>query len=208
VAADLHIHVMTDDMTEEDLACFFSNTLGSKWGPQMLPDNFDDLDDEAKKTAWRGFNGGTVFENHCEMNGKWWQLSKEEREAEASRWGMSTKFRDENPENLPHFSQCIHWSRIANSPNIWIGEVSWLKAQLFDKPGQFIPEPVGHISDAIDEDMPVIDDDLIELIMEAFTLPNSTGHGDFKVFEVTDRGEKVREFLEEHRGKRCFTVSW
>lgn len=30
MAADLHIHVMTDGVTERDLADFFSNTLGSK----------------------------------------------------------------------------------------------------------------------------------------------------------------------------------
>lgn len=43
MAADLHIHVFADDdLTEEDLKCFFHNTLGSKWGPSSFASIFDE----------------------------------------------------------------------------------------------------------------------------------------------------------------------
>lgn len=137
MAADLHIHVMTEDMSEDDLRVFFSNALGSKW-----------------------FNPG-VDKDY------------------------------ESPE----------YKRVIDSPNVWIGEVSWLKAALLEDNDTFVPDPVGNISELVGEDLPIIDDDFIIKVDAALRVPNFT---DYTIAEP----DKVVKFLEEHRGKRVFAISW
>jgi hypothetical protein len=145
MSADMHIHIF-EDLTEEDLASFFSSSLGSKW----------------------------------------------------------FKLR-------PGKEKIDTYEKIANSPNIWIGAVSWLKADLFSDNDTYIPMAVATISEIIGEELPVIDDVLIEKIMKAFELPNNTKKED----GVWDGGgyalakpAEVKAFLEQHRGKKVFTVSW
>lgn len=137
MAADLHIHVVTDDLQEGAIDAFFSHTLGSKY-----------------------------FGGH---------FSEEER---------TTAF-----------------SRIADTPSIWIGEVSWLKAALFGDSETFIPSTVQLVQDAIGEDLPTLDDALARKILAAFEAKNATG------YELAS-ADAVRAFLDEHKGKRLFTVSW
>lgn len=94
----------------------------------------------------------------------------------------------------------LHQETVA-CPSIWIGEVSWLKAGLLDDPDTFVPAPVQAIADLIGEELPVIDDELISKIMAALDLPNATDY-------LLANPAEVRTFLEEHRGKRAFTISW
>ena len=136
MAADLHIHVM-DDVTEDDLRMFFSNTLGSKWFDMTVKKSFD------------------------------------------------------SPE----------YKRVMDSPSVWIGEVSWLKAGLFEDEDEFIPGPVEKVSEIVGEDLPVIDDEFIVKIEEALHEPNMTQYS-------TTKSREVLEFLDKYRGKRVFTVSW
>lgn len=92
--------------------------------------------------------------------------------------------------------------KVAATPNIWVGSVSWLKAAIFeDGDKEYVPGPVQTISEVIGEDFPVIDDDLITRIMNAFCVPNVTR------YELADPKD-VRAFLDEHKGKKAFTVSW
>ena len=91
--------------------------------------------------------------------------------------------------------------KVGGTPNVWVGGVSWLKAALFANPDKYIPSPVMQVNDIIGEDLPVIDDELIERISEALMLENTTG------YRVSSAGDVVL-FLEEHRGKRVFTISW
>jgi len=93
------------------------------------------------------------------------------------------------------------YERVINTPNIWVGEVSWLKAMVFEKPADFIPQAIGKIHEIIGEELPDIDDILIHDIKCAMTLPNSTGYS-------LANAESILEFLEQHRGKKVFTVSW
>jgi hypothetical protein len=93
------------------------------------------------------------------------------------------------------------WERVGETPNVWVGEVSWLKAAVFGEAETFIPSTVQKVHEIIGEDLPVIDDGLIERIKEAFTLDNVTSYGLAECAKVT-------EFLEAHRGKQAFTVSW
>lgn len=91
--------------------------------------------------------------------------------------------------------------KISHTPNIWAGEVSWLKAALFEDKSSYIPSTVDKINRIIGEHLLVVDDNLIAEIKEAFTLPNSTSYS-------LALCEEVVAFLEEHKGKRAFTVSW
>lgn len=139
MAADLHIHVIggPNGCSEEDVASFKCNNLGSKF--------FD--------------------------------LSKKSRVGSES------------------------WDRVTDSPNIWVGEVSWLKASLLDDRTSFVPGAIERISELVGEDFPTIDEPFISKVMEAFMVPNDTG------YSITDAAP-VKKFLEEHIGKKCFTVSW
>lgn len=91
--------------------------------------------------------------------------------------------------------------KVSKTPNVWVGEVSWLKAALFKDGKTFILDPVLKVQEAIGEDLPVLDDSLVELIMSAFESKNTTGYG------IAD-SEDVQKFLTEYKGKRLFTVSW
>jgi len=90
---------------------------------------------------------------------------------------------------------------VEDTPSVWVGEVSWLKAALFDDAETFIPAPIGAVHDTIGEDWPRIDDTLIAQIDEAMRLPNDTAY-------ALASAEDVLNFLRANRGKRAFTVSW
>lgn len=147
MAADLHVHVKTDDVSEEDLASFFSNTLGSKY-----------------------FSPLTI--------------------------GQGGSFEEKYGEGSPH-------KRVSDTPNVWIGEVSWLKQAVFEvEEGHYVPDIVQAVNEIVGEDLPVIDDELIGKFQQAFA--------DAKAHEFYDTVQeaKVIEFLDSHRGKPVFTVSW
>lgn len=142
MAADLHIHIMTDDVDEDDLRKFFSRTIGHKWG-KSLPSE------------------------------------------ESISW-------EENLELM---------TKLNSTPNVWVGEVSWLKAALFEDDDTYIPDPIGKLSELIDDGVTTIDEKFITMVEKAFGHPNQT---DYSIANVTE----VVEFLREHIGKRIFAVSW
>lgn len=90
---------------------------------------------------------------------------------------------------------------IGDTPSIWIGEVSWLKAGLFEDEDAYIPTPVGDVVEIIGEELPIIDEEFIVKIDAALKLENITG------YKVTEP-EPVIAFLRKHIGKQVFTVSW
>lgn len=143
MAADLHIHVF-EGIEENDLADFFSSTLGSK--------HFN----LAKQFAGRVAGRDVFMESY---------------------------------------------DKVGKTPNIWIGEVSWLKAMVTGNSETFIPDPVQKVTDLIGENLPVLDADLERLLLEALDVHNKTSYG------VTDK-TPIEKFLTEHRGKKLFTVSW
>ncbi len=91
--------------------------------------------------------------------------------------------------------------KVRDTPNEWIGSVSWLKAALFADGEKYVPNTVAQVSEIIDEHLPTIDDELIEKIRAAFDSTNKTG---YELAEVND----VVKFLTEHKGKKAFTISW
>jgi hypothetical protein len=79
--------------------------------------------------------------------------------------------------------------RVMDSPSYNVGGWSPLKAAVFED-DRFTPDPMQSVCDIIGEHLPVIDDELIIKLTEA------------------DDDERLLAFLEKHRGKRVFTVSW
>jgi hypothetical protein len=96
---------------------------------------------------------------------------------------------------------CQHWKHIEESTSVWVGEVSWLKAALTGKPKRYVPPLIERIHNIIGEGFRVIDDLLIAKIRKAFSLKNETG------YDLAYEAEIIK-FLEENKGKECFTVSW
>ncbi len=143
MTADLHIHVLAEECTEEHVKADKSNVMGSKY--------------------------------------------------ENPDWNFKEKFEKAH--------KCRIAEVISNTPNIWVGEVSWLKAALFNDSKTFIPNPIGNVYDVIGEDFPIIDDALIERIKTAMSVSNQT---DYAMSSV----KKVIDFLKAHKGKKAFTISW
>lgn len=148
MAADLHIHIMTDDVDENDLRAFFSNNMGHKWYQPM-------------------------------------SIPARPAEAGIMEWEDYQEILD----------------KIAKTPDIWIGEVSWLKAALFEDSETYIPDPIGDLEELIDDGVTVINEKFITMVEEAFKQPNDTT---YQIANVTE----IVEFLREHAGKRIFAVSW
>jgi hypothetical protein len=91
--------------------------------------------------------------------------------------------------------------RVSDSPNVWIGEVSWLKAAVLEDDETYVPGPVAIVQELIGEELPVLDKHLRDAILAALKETNSTTYR-------TSDGEKVEKFLDAHLGKKLFTVSW
>jgi len=113
-----------------------------------------------------------------------------------SRWFNIQHYRSNR-----HAGADVRNEKIMNTPSVWIGEVSWLKASLLDDSDTYIPAPVKAVSEIIREDLPVIDDALIHKITEGLALSNQTAYD-------TASQSSVVEFLRKHKGKHIFTVSW
>ncbi len=93
------------------------------------------------------------------------------------------------------------YDKMGNTPQVWIGEVSWLKAGLFEDDETFIPSTVEGVSELIGEDLPTLTEELLEEILSKFDLENKTS------YRLNEK-EVVEEFLKKHIGKKLFTVSW
>jgi hypothetical protein len=104
-----------------------------------------------------------------------------------------------------HFRRCSQvekdeaYEKVAKTPAVWIGEVSWLCAVLLG--GNYVPPTVSVVRALIGESLPVLDERLEDRLLDALTLDNPT---DYRIAEQ----EQVASFLAAHRGKRLFTVSW
>lgn len=118
---------------------------------------------------------------------------------------MGSKWFSWDTDNVPEEKRSITSRLIVETPNVWVGEVSWLKGALFDNPDKFIPSAVEAVYDVIGEELPVIDDELIAKIHESLNLDNNTS---YSVVDGSDVDNPVIKFLKEHKGLRCFTVSW
>lgn len=116
-----------------------------------------------------------------------------------------------DPENRPEFKpayagekdtdQNLAFNRVANTPSIHVGEVSWLKAFVGGDTGSYVPDTISHIHRTIGEELPVLDVKLRDQILIGFMLPNATSYA------LNDL-QKIRAFLDAHMGQRLFCISW
>jgi hypothetical protein len=123
------------------------------------------------------------------------------------------EFREGEDENSVTKSSEYHklYDKISKTPNIWIGEVSWAKASLFEDSDTFIPDTILKIEEILDEYFQIITDELIKEIADAFDLPNNTikkdgvwsGNG----YSLAKKDDVVK-FLKQYIGYKIFTVSW
>ena len=84
---------------------------------------------------------------------------------------------------------------------VGVGEVSWLKAALFEDGDTFVPKPIETISEIVGEDFPVIDDEMIAKIEAAMKLPNTTGYS-------LGSAKDILQFLKDHKGRFACAISW
>lgn len=90
---------------------------------------------------------------------------------------------------------------ICNTPDCWIGSVSWLKAAMTNDAGSHVPDPVQVISDIVGDRGTPVTPELTARVVAALEIPNETG------YHVAD-AVTVKAWLEEHAGKPIFCVSW
>ena len=90
--------------------------------------------------------------------------------------------------------------KIMDTPSVSVGDWSPLKAALFDD-DKFLPTPLEKIQEIIGEDLPVIDNEMIEKIGNALGLENTT------YYDVSS-DVPIVSFLMKHRGEQVFTMSW
>ena len=94
------------------------------------------------------------------------------------------------------------YDHFSKSPQIWVGEVSWLKAGLTGDKKTYVPDIVKEIHGIIGEDFPIVNEDLIGKIEAAYDkCVNKTSYS-------VEKKEKVIDFLKEHKGKKVCTISW
>lgn len=106
---------------------------------------------------------------------------------------------------------CPHLRRVIKSDQVWIGEVSWLKAALMEDSEAYVPYPVARVHRSVMDTskgvnsqglrLAVLDQALRSRILEALELPNQT------TYQVADPKD-VDEWLAAHMGDQIFTVSW
>jgi len=160
----------------------------------------EDLLEELKKfrlkTGWSSEIGN--FYTEALVEGKW----VHENDLKDEDWGKIEKTRDV-PVSLDE-------DAIFDTPNVWVGEVSWLKAMIFNDKETFIPATVEQVRSLVWEPT-IINPALIEKVKEAFSLPNNTkkeggvfgGEG----YRLANQDE-VTKFLTSHIGQYAFCISW
>lgn len=190
MAADLHIHVCDTPEQEKHAALYLKKSFwSSEIGPGYMEMNLNG--------EW--IHEDKFYEQPEPVQGEFWSA------VEAYDEKMDPEKKGERPPHVGVFTREIALKEldeniVFQTKNIWVGEVSWLKAALFEDAGTFVPRPILVINEAT-RDMPVIDDDLIDTVKQAFELDNTTG---YKLCSA----DEVVKFLTEHKGKRCFNISW
>jgi hypothetical protein len=94
------------------------------------------------------------------------------------------------------------YPKFAALPSFWLGEVSWLKARALGDSERYVPHPLQVVHDIIGEELPAIDDALIEQLVAAMSCENHTDYA------VSRELERLRAWLEQYRDWRIFSISW
>lgn len=98
---------------------------------------------------------------------------------------------------------CVHMDEVEACPSVHVGDVSWLKASLFDEVDKYVPAPVYRVSELLPSSQEITPE-LVEQIDAAFDLENKS------IYKI-DFGEKrkrVNTFLRRYMGRQAFVASW
>lgn len=100
----------------------------------------------------------------------------------------------------------IIYEKALDQPHFTIGETSFLKAQLAQDRATYIAMPIEKLLQVIPEyqsgKTKVIDDAMISVVREAVSAPNMTG------YHMRMNLHELPKFLEEHKGKPCYSICW
>lgn len=131
-------------------------------------------------------------EEHIEYDGKWQTMQELVKLEDLDK----TKIGRRKEVVLKYDEDAIN-----HTPSIWIGEVSWLKAGLMEDKETYVPHTVMAISELVGSSLPVITEEFITKVLDAFKLQNTTG------YTLADPKE-VEAFLRQYMGKKVFQISW
>lgn len=133
------------------------------------------------------------IESQIKYDGKWYTQNE-----------LFDKFDDIEKEKVQDRREVVlkyDEQKVQGTDNVWIGEVSWLKAGLMGDSETFIPGPVQKVQDLIQDKLPTITEEFIEQVVEALKSQNTTSYD-------ISKPKPVVEFLKKHLGKKVYTISW
>lgn len=96
---------------------------------------------------------------------------------------------------------CKHWDAMVKSDSFKVGEVSWLKAALFDD-DSFIPDPIECLAELV-EDHPALTPKLKDDIIKASQMENKTRYN-----MLIESEQSFTEWLDANMGHVIFQISW
>lgn len=189
MSADLYLHVFSDgELSEKDFQFYFAETFGSRWGPP---------------------------EDHLQ-----WQ--------EHQQLYSFDYYTDESREPADNRERRLAYERsrelILATPGIWLGGYSSLKAAITGD-DTYMPRALDRIEQLLKERLPLITPALIDQLIHCYTssAPQilAQGFSHIRQAKRKDRGgparsprlkykladsRQAREFMEQHLGKRAFTL--
>jgi hypothetical protein len=181
MSAEYCLHIRTEEMTDDIMKVFFYHHLGSKWSP--ITEFMNTLTDEeyATMTA-RDY----IHTEHPEFMARIKPYHDEEARIDA----------------LYHEKNGEVFDIMSGSPSFDVGEVSWLKASLYEGgEDEYIPDLVAVISSEVGEGTLI--DDLMIANIEA-KVAKCKKHQYYN----TSEADKVIAWLNQYKGKEVFSISW
>lgn len=145
----------------------------------------EDVKEFLRKTSWNSIKGNCAEE---------WLINGEWKHIDDVSLNEIDSVQDFRRVPLRYDEDAVY-----NAPGTYIGEVSWMKAAIFENSERYIPTTVELISALVGKNLPEITDEFIDEVRKAFDEPNTTSYG------LADR-DTVIAFLAEHKGSRVFQM--
>ena len=111
------------------------------------------------------------------------------------------KFPDENEND---HTTSLYYKLGELCPNVWVSEVSFLKASLFGD-DDYIPGVVQVVQELIGEDFPVLNDELLQKLTDAINADYDPSY--YGQMHQNTKNEII-EWLNENKGSELFIIAW
>ena len=181
MSAEYTLHIKTDDISEEDMEGWFYNCMGSKYDP--MSQAFEAMTPEMREAAGEA----EEFSQHPDIVAfitPYWEKS----DALQAKWGHGEKWNK-------------LYQKFGDTPQFDVGEVSFLKASLFDDQETFIPSLVGVCCEVINDGCIITDEVIDQIRAGMIDNPNTTSYS-------TCESDKLVEWLKKYMGKYVFSIAW